>query len=269
MKSPNLQDKRVLVTGASGGIGAGMAKAFAAAGCRVVVHWNTREAGSIATQQAIEAVGGQAERIQADLRQQSAIGRLMDEASVIWDGIDILVNNAGVVLKSAIVDADATQWDNVLNVNLRAPYLLSRAAATTWIDEQRPGVILNNSSIHGSLSAEYFSAYAASKAALESLTRVQALEWAGAGIRVNAIAPGVVPVERQQEALEASKDVWLPSIPTGRYGTAEEIADFSVWLCSDAASWITGQVMVCDGGTLARMNLPKRPKPPAPPPIDR
>ena len=162
--------------------------------------------------------------------------------------------------KASILDTPADDWDDTLRINLRSPYILSRLAAKMWIKSGEKGCILHNTSIHGSQSVEFFSAYAASKAALNSLTAVQALEWAEHGIRVNALAPGVTPVERTEEALEKTQDMWLPCIPLGEYGTPEDLANFAVFLCSDAAKWVTGQVMVCDGGTLARMNLPRRNK---------
>lgn len=157
---PDLNHKCVLVTGASGGLGAGIAHAFAAQGARVIVHYRTRKAGA---KEVVEFIGpDHAVALHADLRSESAIERLVAESFGQWSGLDILVNNAGIVLKAAVLDAGSDYWDDALNINLRAPYLLSRAVARRWVDSQSKGVVLNNTSIHGHNSTARFSAYAAS-----------------------------------------------------------------------------------------------------------
>jgi len=241
-----------------------MAKAFAAQGAKVLLHYRSREAGAQAVLEEIQTAGGEGRLFYADLRSETALQRLVAEAWQAWDGIDILVNNAGVVLKASILDAGAEYWDDTLNINLRAPYLLSRAVVKRMIDAEIRGVIVNNSSIHAKKSVENFSAYAASKAGLEALTEVMALEWAKHGIRVNAVAPGVVPVERTQVALKAAEGQWLPHLPLGRYGSVEEIANLTLFLSSDLSGWTTGQSYLADGGMEARMSMPKRPKPELP-----
>lgn len=264
----DLAGKRVLVTGASGGLGADMARAFAAQGARVLVHYRTRRSGAEATLAAIQGQGGTAVMIQADLRSEAALEQLADAAWRQWDGLDVLVNNAGVVLKASILDAGAAYWDDTMNINLRAPYLLSRSIAARMIEADIRGVILHNTSIHGHKSVQSFSAYAASKAALESLTQVQALEWAPHGIRVNAFAPGVVPVERTEAALKASAAQWRPHIPLGGFGAPGHISALAVFLASEVSGWTTGQSFVADGGMLARMDMPQRPTPDLPPSPD-
>jgi glucose 1-dehydrogenase len=261
----DLVGKRVLVTGASGGLGAAIAKAFGTRGCRVLVHYHTRQEGANRTRQAIGHTAGSALSFCADLRSAKAIEQLVDFTITNWGGIDVLVNNAGVVVKADILEAGTTYWDETLNVNLRAPYLLSRQVANHLIKEGHQGNILHISSIHATRSVQYFSAYAASKAGLEAMGQVMALEWAPYKIRVNCIAPGVVPVERTQEILQAQRDQWMPHIPLDRYGQPEEIAELAVYLSSKAAEWITGQTFVVDGGMLARMDMPRRPKPSLPP----
>jgi len=265
MRYPDLEHKRVLITGASGGLGAAIARAFGAHHAKVVVHYRTRKAGAEQVCTEILASGGEAVMMHADLRSESSLDRLSDNAWDEWGGIDILINNAGVVLKSAILDAEAVHWDDTMNVNLRAPYLLSRRLAEKMIETEQHGVILHNTSIHATNSVQHFSAYAASKAALESLAKVQALEWAPYNVRVNCFAPGVVPVERTQQALEAAKDQWMPHMPLGRYGVGEDIAQLALFLASDASAWTTGQSYVADGGMLARMDMPNRPRPDRPP----
>ena len=261
---PELNNRRVLVTGASSGIGAGIALAFGASGANVLVQFNGNEAGARQTVQKIEAAGGKGDICKADLRAESAIDRLFDFVDTHWGSIDILVNNAGAVHKGSALDTGSAYWDNLMNINLRAPYLLCRHAARRMIDAANGGNIVNVTSVAGTRSAEYGSAYATSKAALDALTRILALEWAEHGIRVNAVAPGVVPVERQQERLAAAAEVWMEHIPLQRYGTPQDIGNLATFLCSDAASWITGQTYICDGGALARAHTPGGPAPQLP-----
>ncbi len=252
-----LKGKRVLVTGASVGIGAAIAEAYGRCGCRVLVHFRSHAIEAEQTAATITCSGGQATIFEADLREESAIESMFSFLDKTWDGIDILVNNAGVVHKGSVLATASAEWDDTLATNLRAPYLASRCAGRR-MTEQTAGTIINISSIHGSRSAENFSAYAVSKAGLESLTRALAVEWAPFGIRVNAVAPGVVPVERSREYLAETAEDWLPYIPLGRFGTPEEIAQLVVFLSGSSASWITGQVYGCDGGVLARIHLPNR-----------
>jgi len=261
----DLIGKRVLVTGASGGLGSAIAKTFGTQGCRVLVHYRTRKTGAEQTARIIEQTAGTALPFRADLRSERAVEDLVNFIIDRWGGIDVLVNNAGVVLKAEVLDAGPAYWDDTLNVNLRAPYLLSRHVAKQMMRESIRGNILNISSIHATRSVQHFSAYAASKAGLEAMSRVMALEWAPYKIRVNCIAPGVVPVERTQETLQTQKENWMPHIPLERYGQPEEIAKMALYLCNKNAEWITGQSFVVDGGMLARMDMPRRSKPPLPP----
>lgn len=261
---PDLKAKRVLITGASGGLGAAMAKAFGGCGARVVVHYRSRSTGANATREAVEHAGGEACVLRADLRSETQLTRLAEQALACWDGLDILVNNAGIVLKSSALDAGAAHWNDSFAINARAPYLLSRLIARHWIDRGQAGCILHNSSIHAVNSTQWFGVYAASKAALEAMSKVMALEWAPHAIRVNCIAPGVVPVERTAETLRQTEDLWLPHIPAGRFGAPEDIARMALHLCSEAAAWITGQSFAVDGGMLARIDMPRRPPPPTP-----
>ncbi len=263
-----LANRRVLVTGASSGIGAGIARAFAAAQAQLLIQYNSSAEGAKRTLAEIEAAGGRGSCFQADLRSEAAIERLFAHIDEAWGGLDVLVNNAGIVHKGSALDTTAAYWDNTMNINLRAPYLLARQAARRMIDSGKGGNIVNITSIAGTRSAEYSSAYATSKAALDALTRILALEWADHGIRVNAVAPGVVPVERQQERLQQVAEQWMAHIPLNRYGTPADIGALTTFLCSNGASWITGQTYICDGGALARANTPMGDAPdlPSPPP---
>jgi glucose 1-dehydrogenase len=243
----SLRGKTALVTGSSGGIGAGIAKVFAQAGADVIVHYNSRRDGAVSTFKEINdryesAVENKINQnnlpgrclgiIKADFRDPSAVDemfRCMLDNSLPNNRLDILVNNAGIVTKLALEDDDdkLTIWHETMAVNLHAPLQLMRLAhrhmKSTTIGARKGGVIINNTSIHGSRSVEFMTAYAASKAALDSLTRGLACEFADDGVRVNAIAPGVVPVERTAEAFADPKvtNMWLPHLPTGKLGTVE------------------------------------------------
>lgn len=258
-------NKKALVTGSSGGIGSAIAKELAKKGARVMIHYNTRYDGAKATQQEICDKGGICDGlIQCDFRNPSNINHMMDIIDEKWDGeIDILVNNAGLITKLAAEDEDEdfTSWMDTIQVNLNAPYQLSKLAHKRMRDQKEGGNIINISSIHGSISTEYMVAYAASKAAMDRMTAGLSSEWAKDGVRVNAVAPGVVPVERTEAILsqQASQDMWLPHLPVGRMGTVEECAHSVVYLCEN--EWTSGTILTLDGGMTARANMPFRPKP--------
>lgn len=262
-----LVGKRALVTGSSGGIGAGIAKRLAQEGADVLVHYNTRREGAISTKNFIESSteGTCSGIIQCDFRSPQAIRHLFEQIDEIWtDGrLDILVNNAGIVTKMASDDddEDLSTWHETMAVNLHAPLQLSRLAKRRM---KEGGVIVNVSSIHGERSVEWMTAYAASKAALDSLTRGLALEYAPDKIRVNAIAPGVCPVERTARAFEDPNVVsmWLPHLPVERLGDVESIANATLPLITN--EWVTGTIWTIDGGMMARSNMPFRPRPPPP-----
>ncbi len=256
-----LANKRILITGASSGIGAGMAKVLAREGCRLVLHYNANEAGIEKTHAAVKELGAEAEKLRCDFRDLTSLGEFFEQAWDVFDGLDGLVNNAGIVTKTvALKDAQGERFAETLAVNLHAPYQLSTAFAQACIDAKQGGAIVNNSSIHGQATCEWFSAYAASKAGLDAITKVQAVEWGPYGIRVNVLAPGVVPVERTDRILSepAMEKKWCERMPSGRYGTTEEMGEATAFLLSDHANWMTGSVMTVDGGLIARGNYPVR-----------
>ena len=243
-----LAGKRALVTGSSGGIGAAIAKRLASEGAEVMIHYNTRREGAIATHKSIVDAGGNCSGIlKCDFRSPSAISKMFSLVDEIWeDGLDILINNAGIVTKLASDDDtdDLSVWHETMQVNLHAPLQLSRLARRRML-KNGGGVIVNVSSIHGGQSVEWMTAYAASKAALDSLTRGLALQYEPE-VRANAIAPGVVPVERTAAAFENPQvvDMWLPHLPTRNLGTVERVAEATIPLCTN--DWITGAIWKVD-----------------------
>ena len=256
-----LAQKRVLITGASSGIGAGMARVLAREGCRLVLHYNRNQAGIEKTLAEVTELGAQAEILKCDFRELDSLENFFQKAWNTFDGLDGLVNNAGVVSKvTALKDATGEQFTETLKVNLHAPYQLSTAFAKACINNEQGGAIVNNSSIHGQATCEWFSAYAASKAALDAVSKVQAVEWGPYQIRVNVLAPGVVPVERTNAILSKPEVAakWHERIPSGRYGTTEEMGEATAYLLSDATAWMTGSILTLDGGLIARGNYPNR-----------
>lgn len=256
-----LKNKRVLITGASSGIGAGMAKVLAREGCQLVLHYNKNVSGIQNTLQEVKQLGAKAKLAKCDFTNLSSISEFFDQAWSFYNGLDGLVNNAGIVTKTtALKDPLGEKFAETLMVNLQAPYQLSTAFAKACIHHKQAGAIVNNSSIHGQATCEWFSAYAASKMGLDAITKVQAVEWGKHGIRVNGLAPGVVPVERTHKILNepAMAKKWQEQMPTGRYGTVEEMGEAVAYLLSDATQWMTGSILTIDGGLIARGNYPVR-----------
>jgi len=255
------RNKNYLVTGASGGIGASVAKALAKEGANVGLHYNKRKEFAKMTLKEVALFNNRVKLYQADFRIKAEIKELIEAFIDDFGTIDGLISNAGIVFKASIEDTSEEAWEDVMSVNLNAPSFLSRLFLP-YLKASR-GVIIHTTSIHAEHQTEYLSAYASSKAGLRSLMKSQALEWAKYGIRVNAIAPGVVPVERTQSYFEQSENqaLWLKHIPINRLGKVEDIAEIILFLCSDKASWITGQTFTVDGGLTARSNYPVRPVP--------
>lgn len=257
---PDLSGKRFFITGASSGIGAGMAVKLAQMGANLVLHYHQNPEGIERTLSQLPK-GVRVTCLQADYRDLEGLHDHFLEAWAAHGGLDGLVNNAGVVTKSlSLHDLHGEKFNHTLAVNLQAPYLLSTYFAEACFTEKKGGVIVNNSSIHGSDTCEWFAAYAASKAGLEAMAKAQAIEWAEHGVRVNNIAPGVVPVERTQAILSQPKveAKWMANMPTQRYGTVEDIAEATAFLLSDASAWTTGTTLTVDGGMTARGHYPKR-----------
>jgi len=256
-----LKGKRVLITGASSGIGAGIARILAREGCQLVLHYNRNETGIEQTRQQCEQLGAQTTLLRCDFRELSQLRPFFDQAASAFNGLDALINNAGIVPKiPSLKDPDGETFAETLAVNLQAPYQLACYFAQHCIDTGHNGVVVNNTSIHGQKSCEWFSAYGASKAALDQVTAVQAVEWGQYGIRVVALAPGVVPVERTETILSQDKvkKEWIKRTPLSRYGSTDEMGEAVAFLISDRAAWMTGSVLTIDGGLIARGDYPFR-----------
>ena len=243
----NLTGKVALVTGASRGIGQATAIDLAKAGADVVVNFIGNEAVAQETVEAIEALGRKAIKIKADVGNAEDVQAMVDEAVVAFGHIDILVNNAGITRDGLLIRMKDSDWDDVLNINLKGVYLVTKAVAKLMV-KQRAGRIINMTSVSGVTGNVGQANYAAAKAGVIGFTKTCAKELAARGITVNAIAPGFIETAMTDVLPEKIKEGIAGTIPFGRMGQPEEIANVVTFLASDFASYITGQVLNVDGG---------------------
>jgi 3-oxoacyl-[acyl-carrier protein] reductase len=243
------QDQVVLVTGASRGIGRATAWAFAAEGAQVILNYRSDKAGAQAALAEITAGGGRATLHQADVSHPAEVARMVEAIEDYLGAIEVLVNNAGAVSRQAFLDVSLDELDAVFATNVRGVFYLSQLVARRMAGRGR-GAIIHVSSILAQQTIAGRTAYAASKGAVESLTRAMALDLAPHGIRVNAVAPGLIRTEMLLDALPdpAFQEELQRYIPFGRFGNPDEMADAIVFLASPAARYITGVLLPVDAG---------------------
>lgn len=246
-----LDGKTALVTGAASGLGAAIALALAEAGASVACHGNRRPADG--TAQAIQAIGKKAESFSADLGVPDGPDILMAAVSSAMGDADILVNNAGTIHRNAAEDFETDMWSAVLQVNLSSVFRLSQLAGKEML-KRGGGKIINIASLLSFQGGIRVPAYAASKGGVAQLTKALANEWASRGVQVNAIAPGYFRTENtsalQQD--ETRNRQILERIPAQRWGEPEDLAGAAVFLASPASDYVNGEVLVVDGGWMAR-----------------
>ena len=254
---PVLQGQRALVTGASSGIGAAIAKALAVAGARVVINYSSSAERAQAVVQQIEAAGGEALAIGANVSREDEVEAMFARMIAAWGSIDILVNNAGLQKDAPLVDMTLADWQGVLDVNLTGQFLCSRAAAREFIrrgmvpDLSRAmGKIICLSSVHDVIPWAGHANYAASKGGVSLLMKTMAQELAPRRIRVNAISPGAIktPINKAAWDTPEAEAELLKLIPYRRVGDPEDIGHAAVWLASDASDYVTGATLYVDGG---------------------
>ena len=251
---PDLSGQRVLVTGASGGIGGGIARRFAAAGARLALHYRGSPEAVFSLVEELRELGTEAVAVRADLAGSGEAEALIEEAVRALGGLDGLVNNAGVQPLATLADMTREEWDQVVGTNLSAVFELSRAAADVMgVDGDGAGQnrwITHIASIEASRPAVGHAHYAAAKAGAVMHARAAALELGPAGIRVNTVSPGLVDRPGLAEQWPEGVASWEAHAPLGRLGTAHDVGNACVLLASDAASFITGQNLAVDGGML-------------------
>lgn len=255
--------KRALITGASRGIGASIALTLAQRGyTRLALVYRSQRETALQVKEACEAHDVQVELIEADLASREGVDVCLARVRELWGGVDLLVNNAGMTADALALRMRPERWDAVLDVNLTAPFFLCKGVLKGMI-RQRSGRIINLSSVIAQRSRGGQSNYAASKGAIEAMTRALAVEVASRGITVNAIAPGWIDTdmtravseggrERDEERDRAQGGI-ESTIPAGRVGAGEDIASLVAFLASEEASYITGQVIAVDGGLSVRL----------------
>ena len=249
----SLEGKVALVTGASRGLGAGMAAAMSAAGASVALHSNEHPARDTADRICRES-GRRTELFTADLEDRAAADKLIADTINAFGQIDILVNNAGIIRRKAAAQHSDDDWDSVIEVNLSNAFRLCRAMGKHLIDGQRPGKIINVASLLSFQGGLTVPGYAAAKGGIVQLTKALANEWASHGINVNAIAPGYMQTDNTKalrEDPQRNRQI-TERIPAGRWGTPDDLGGAAVFLASKAADYVHGHVLVVDGGWMGR-----------------
>jgi NAD(P)-dependent dehydrogenase (short-subunit alcohol dehydrogenase family) len=255
-----LQGKVGIVTGGTSGIGRDSAVLFAKAGAKVVVA-GRRESEGKETMDLVRAAGGDGLFVKTDVSRASEVQALVRKTVEEFGRVDVAFNNAGIEGSwSAIAEQSEDEWDRVIDINLKGVWLCLKYEIQQMLQQGGGGAIVNMASVAGLMGAAGAAAYCASKHGVIALTKSAALENARSGIRVNVVCPAVIETpmgERLWGAPEAKKFA-LGLHPIGRFGTPREIAEAVVWMCSDRASFMTGQSLVLDGGLLAGPNPPSK-----------
>jgi len=247
-----LQERTAIVTGGATGIGAAIARALSAAATNIIVDYVGDPGPANALVAELASRGGKAAVCEANVSLPGDAQLLVEAAVARFGGVDILVNNAGIEARYPFVETPDEVWQREIAVNLSGPFYCSRSAAKQMIAQARGGRIVNISSIHEDVAAPTNAPYCASKGGVRMLARTIALELAPHGITVNNVAPGAIdtPMDAATIANKKLDNELLDEIPLHRWGRPEEVAGLVLWLCSDAAAYITGTTVVIDGGMM-------------------
>jgi 3-oxoacyl-[acyl-carrier protein] reductase len=243
-----LDGRTALITGAGRGIGRATAIRLARDGARIAINFKGNAEAAAEAKRLVEKGGGKATLIQGDVSVDGQAEEIVKAALAFGDGrLDILVNNAGITRDNLLLRMSNQEWDEVLDLNLRGAFLVTKAVMRPMM-KQRSGRIVNVSSVAGVAGNAGQANYASAKAGLIGFTKTVAREMASRNITCNAVAPGFVPTDLTSALLKQMEETILKQIPLGRFGTVEDVANAIAFLASDEASYITGQVLVVDGG---------------------
>lgn len=244
-----LQDKNVIITGASRGIGMGIAKVFAEHGANVAFTYSSSEAPALALEKELSGLGVKAKAYKSNAASFDDSEKLVASVLEDFDGIDVLINNAGITKDNLLMRMGEEDFDKVIEINLKSVFNMTKAVQRTLL-KQRKGSIINMSSVVGVKGNAGQTNYAASKAGMIGFTKSVALELGSRNIRCNAIAPGFIETEMTDKLDEKTVQGWRDAIPLKRGGSPEDVANACLFLASDLSAYVTGQVLNVDGGML-------------------
>lgn len=242
-----LTGKTALVTGGSRGIGKAIALELASQGANIVVNYTRNAEMADAVVREIETFGVKALAVQADVSKSAEAEKLVEQALAAFGQIDLLINNAGITRDTLLIRMKEEDWDEVLQINLKGAFLMTKLVGKAML-KKKAGRIVNITSVVGVMGNAGQANYAASKAGLIGLTKSAAKEFASRGITVNAVAPGFIRTDMTDTLPEDVKAKYAEAIPLGAMGESEDIAKTVAFLCSEGARYITGQVLLVDGG---------------------
>ena len=245
-----LEGQAALVTGAGSGIGRAIAVAFAREGARVGINYCRNEEGAARTLELVRGEGAEGTLVRADVSSAKEVAAMVRELETRWQGLEVLVNNSGIGTSASpdrVAEIDEADWDRVLDVNLKGTFLCIQAAAPVML-RQRSGRIINLASVVGMMGNAGQANYCASKAGVIGLTKSAARELAPRSVTVNAVAPGYIETDMTRHLSEKVKEEFLKIIPLARAGQSEDVAQAVLFLASDQAAYITGQVLGVNGG---------------------
>ena len=250
-----LKGKTAIVTGASGGLGRGIALALAEAGCNVAVNYLDEQTGAESLVEQLRAIGVSAFSVQADVSSSADVQKMFDAVLERTSRIDILVNNAGVQAWAPLLDITEQDWDWVMRTNLKGCFLCTQHAAR-HMREHSQGVIVNIGSGSNKVPFPNLAAYTASKGGVEMFTKAAAVELGRYGIRVNCVAPGAIEVERTQREAPNFSEAWAHITPLGRIGRPRDVGSAVVFLATNEAAFISGQTLWVDGAAFTQPRWP-------------